>query len=81
MGTHSHRCVVIACLLLAGCDYKPFQEPPEKPWQLAPVTHVCTAPEMTKAQAEAAWCNANTSYFATYCYGSAILRNCAPRTP
>lgn len=31
---------------------------------------------MEKAQSEALWCNKNTKYLSTYCYGTAIMRNC-----
>lgn len=61
---------------LGGCE--PYKQ---SDWETAPRTHVCTTDQMAKAQSEAAWCNENTMYFKTYCYGSAILRNCAAKTP
>lgn len=65
---------LVFVVLLAGCA-----EPKPGPWTDAPLTHSCTKEQMEKAQVEAEWCNKNTSYFTTYCYGSAIIRNCVPK--
>lgn len=69
----------VLCLLLAGCG-EPLKERPREDWQDAPKTHVCSEAQMVKVQTEAKWCNDNTTYFATFCYGSAIMRNCSARS-
>ena len=50
-------------------------------WNAAARTHQCTETQMSKAQAEAEWCKKNTDYLSTYCYGTAIIRNCTRMTP
>jgi len=50
-------------------------------WNSAAKTHRCTEAQMNKAQAEADWCKKNTDYLSTYCYGTAIVRNCTRVTP
>lgn len=61
--------IVAMSTILVSCE-RPYD------WESAPLTHVCTDQQMRKAEQEAAWCDENTSYFSTYCYGSAIIRNC-----
>lgn len=67
--------IVLVLLCVTACDGKAVYIP-QSAWETAPVDHTCTAEQMAKAQNESAWCNENTSYLASYCYGSAILRNC-----
>lgn len=65
--------VWVACLLfIGGCDVGK----PE--WETALSTYKCAADQMAKAESEAHWCSANTGYTSTFCYGSAIIRNCEP---
>ena len=67
-----YKLVILLSIVLAGCT-----PPPKEAWETAAVDHVCSESQMAKAQTEAKWCKENTSYFASYCYGSAILRNCS----
>jgi uncharacterized lipoprotein YajG len=72
--------IIIAALFLTACDVKErtVDNPPPKPnWQNAATEYKCTADQMTKVQAEHVFCKENTSYFTSYCYNSAIIRNCA----
>lgn len=64
--------LLLLAVTLAGCADEPS-------WTAAPRTHVCNADQMQRVQSEALWCNENTSYLSTYCYSTAILRNCSPR--
>lgn len=70
------KTALVACLLLAGCESQVLGQ---ATWQAAIETHTCTVPQMDKVQSEAAWCTANTQYYSTYCYGTAIIRNCEAR--
>ena len=65
-----------ASLLTAGFGCTAYDD-----WNSAAKTHRCTEAQMSKAQAEADWCKKNTDYLSTYCYGTAILRNCTRVTP
>ena len=65
-----------ASLLTAGFGCTAYDD-----WNSAAKTHRCTEAQMSKAQAEADWCKKNTDYLSTYCYGTAILRNCTRMTP
>ena len=62
---------ITAIAALAGCS-----DVGRANWHLAPTQRVCTEQEMERVEHESAWCNKNTGYASTYCYGSAILRNC-----
>ena len=68
--------IFVLCLLLVGCDYKDL---PRNEWEIAANTHTCSDVQMQKAQAESKWCSDNTTYFSSYCYGTAIIRNCTRR--
>lgn len=68
------RLLLIGLVGIAGCE--PL---PQNDWDTAPVTHICTTEQMTRVQNEALWCDSNTSYYSTYCYGTAIIRNCQER--
>ena len=45
-------------------------------WEIASRTYKCTKEQMERVESEAMWCNKKTSYFSTYCYGTAFIRNC-----
>lgn len=60
-------------LLCSSCD---TAERSKAEWESAPREYTCTEEQMTRVQSEAGWCNENTSYFSSFCYGSAIIRNC-----
>lgn len=60
----------LAMVFLAGC-----QQPD---WRSAPNTYKCTIDEIKRVQDEADWCNENTSFRSSYCYGAAIVRICNP---
>lgn len=63
--------VLALIVLLTGC------EPPEEPeWRRAPLEYTCTPEQTKRVQQDTKFCDDNTSYFDTYCYGSAIMRNC-----
>lgn len=66
--------VALAVILLSGCE-----QPPSAEWRTAPTMHRCTDAQMARAENEAAWCLTNTTYSGDYCYGAAIVRNCARR--
>ena len=70
---------LIACgFLLVGCDSNTVA--PVKPeWERAIVTYRCTDAQMDRVHTQAEWCNKNTTYYSTYCYGAAIIRNCTKR--
>ena len=65
-----------ASLLTAGFGCTAYDD-----WNSAAKTHRCTEAQMSKAQAEADWCTKNTDYLSTYCYATAIIRNCVRMTP
>jgi hypothetical protein len=66
--------VALTCLLLSGCEPAPRAD-----WELAPKRYACTVEQMKRVETETKFCNENTSYFETYCYGTAIMRNCAKK--
>lgn len=68
----------IIFVFLAGCSASDPNAPRVVPaaWDTAPMDYVCTAEQSAKVERETRFCNDNTSYFSTYCYGSAIMRNC-----
>lgn len=43
---------------------------------IAPKVHTCTDEQMVKVESETLFCSNETGYFASYCYGTAIMRNC-----
>lgn len=61
-------------LALCSCERKSTPD-----WGNAPKEYNCTTDQMQKAQLEAEWCIKNTGYFASYCYGTAIIRNCTKK--
>lgn len=74
------KLLILVIALLAGCDKINHDlNPPLDDWQVAPTQYVCTTEQMAKVETESKWCNANTSYRDTYCYGTAFIRNCTLR--
>lgn len=74
--------VIIVSYLISGCDSRDDVKivlQPAKEWENASTTHVCTEKEIERVHAETKWCIDNTSYFKSYCYGSAFIRNCKPK--
>lgn len=68
---------IVAILLLcicSACDEVKVNPPAD--WEAAPRDYICTEDQMGRVHKEAYWCNENTSYFSSYCYGTAIMRNC-----
>lgn len=63
---------LLLCVAIAGCG-----QPAE--WTEAASKHACTDDQMKKAQQEALWCKENTTYLPTYCYSTAIMRNCTKK--
>lgn len=71
---------LIAALMLTGCSVD--EAPPHRAdWQDAAATHACSVEQTKRVEADTRFCNENTSYFSSYCYGTAILRNCVARQP
>lgn len=74
---------IIVSFLISGCDVSKDEGKiviqPQQEWEKAPTTHVCTEKEMERVHTETKWCIDNTSYFKSYCYGSAFIRNCKPK--
>lgn len=52
----------------------------ESAWSNAPATHVCTTEQMKEVEAQTNFCISKTDYLSSYCYGTAILRNCQKRS-
>jgi hypothetical protein len=63
-------CALLVVAVLSACSDV------DRHWNFAAQTHVCDNNQMEKAQAEADWCTNHTGYLSTYCYGTAIIRNC-----
>lgn len=64
-----HRLWCAICFaLLAGCN--------SADWRDAPYRHECTEDEIRRVHEETLFCAENTGYLNSYCYGSAIVRNC-----
>lgn len=62
-------CFVV--LFFIGCEQ---HEMPS--WDRAPLEYKCTDSEIDRVHKEAKFCDDQTGYYSTYCYGSAIMRNC-----
>jgi hypothetical protein len=72
----------ISCVLLTmltSCGKNDFVAPKLEVWETAPLDHVCTVAQMTKAQNEAGWCAEHTQWRSVHCYGASIIRNCTKR--
>lgn len=73
--------ISLLVLLVSGCyqddgTTKKIVIDPPADWQTAPKEYKCTVEQMDRVQKETQWCSDNTSYFKSYCYGSAFIRNC-----
>ena len=64
---------IIIFLLFVGCGANDYIRPE---WMNAPTIYKCTKIQMENVQQETKWCNENTGYLSSYCYGAAIIRNC-----
>jgi len=64
------RFFVALTALVAACEY---QTSPRN----APQRYSCTVEQMARVEHETSWCSENTDYFKSWCYGSAIMRNCS----
>lgn len=67
--------ILIVCLMFLGCgnDCSKNEEPD---WKIAPKVYKCTKEQMERVEHETKWCDDNTDYFRSYCYGTAFIRNC-----
>jgi hypothetical protein len=63
--------------LLTGCVSE--AEKQAGAWREAPYEYVCTGVQMARVQRETLFCKENTGFYPSYCYGSAIMRNCTHR--
>lgn len=74
MNREGRAFVVVALItfLLPGCSGYETEE-----WKLAPSQRQCTEQEMARVERETSWCSENAGYIRSYCYGTAILRNCS----
>lgn len=70
---------ILAALLLVGCAGEAVPVAAQSEWDAAPRTHVCTVEQMSRVERESKFCDDNTSFFSSYCYGTAIMRNCTKR--
>lgn len=61
-------------LLISGCLQKSMLD---ESWGKAVLTRECTPQEMNRVQSETLFCTTNTGWNGSFCYGSAIIRNCA----
>jgi len=71
------RMLLVIVFAVAGCDNT---EPVRKDWEAAPKEYRCTDEQMERVHQQTAWCDKNTSYLNTYCYGTAFIRNCTKAT-
>lgn len=63
---------VLPIFVIGGCDIP--RDP--KHHGDAAATHKCTEEQIARVHSEASWCNSFTSFNSSYCYGTAIIRNC-----
>jgi len=73
--------IIIAALLMTACvdrkDTNTIEVSGKQPsWQNAATEYKCTSDQMNKVEIEHKFCKENTSFFSSYCYNSAIVRNC-----
>lgn len=65
--------LVLACIGLSACG------PQEPDWTNAPLTHRCTPDQAKQVDYETSTCVKTgtwSGYSGTYCFASAIIRNC-----
>ena len=48
----------------------------ESDWRRAPLDYSCTDEQMVIVESQANFCKKHTEYLVSYCYGTAIMRNC-----
>lgn len=73
LGNNIKIVTMLVVVLISGCKVGVGQKPK---WKSAPLEYNCSIDDMTKVEREAKFCIENTAFFDTYCYGSAIIRNC-----
>lgn len=76
--------LIASVLLLTACSEGTTistegVKPPVEEWREATMTHRCTEEQNRRVESEHLFCKNNTSYFSSYCYGAAIMRNCTPK--
>jgi hypothetical protein len=71
--------VLLAVIVAAGCD--PAKNGGLNQWESAPMTHICTEPQMGRVERETLFCKTQAGYAGVGCYGAAIMRNCRKRAP
>lgn len=75
--------LILSVLLLTACEYDQQRQEvivhTPKPWEEAPTTYHCTDEQQKRVESDTLFCKQNTSYFSSYCFGSAIMRNCNPK--
>jgi len=72
--------LVASLLALTACTEEGYVISPQPDYELAPRQYTCTAPEAARVHHESKFCNDNTSFFSSYCYGTAIMRICTKKT-
>jgi hypothetical protein len=65
---------LIALVTLAGC-----QNDQSEDWGQAAGRYQCTDAQMQKVAGETLFCKKEAEYSSTYCYSTAIMRNCVPK--
>lgn len=76
--------IMLVVLVLAGCNdgttiSTEGVKPPSEPWRDAVTDYQCTDAQQKRVESDTLFCKQNTSYFSSFCYGSAIMRNCTPK--
>jgi hypothetical protein len=74
------RCALITlAIILSGCadssDHK------KAVYGDALKTHRCTPEQFKSVEDETHFCVEETSYYSSYCFATAIMRNCTPIAP
>ena len=66
--------ILLAALTLTACEPpEPYVQPE---YERAPMEYTCSVEQAARVQKESTYCDENTSFFSSYCYGSAIMRIC-----
>ena len=68
--------IILICGLIISCN---IPTGPKEDWEIAPRVYKCSKEQMDKVEHESKFCDDNTTYVQTYCYGTAIIRNCTKR--
>lgn len=80
--------LIASILLLTACSEEAVyqqqqqakaQAQTRQPWEDATTTYRCTDEQQKRVESDTLFCKNNTSYFSSYCFGSAIMRNCTPK--